>query len=182
MGEGWRGRVIKQKFVLIMLNLGCLLKIPVDCQGGRGSRTLVLGVEERADRVLKTDVIFQAMIWVRPQGHRSGPRTVPRISNTKGLGREEPEPEKERTGRIEEKQGRDGREISRKKSESGKVSPESNASEGPGQMGPENSPTPCWGSEPKIIFIPLIVLPGLCKIVPRVHAWFSSRDSMKFNV
>lgn len=98
------------------------------------------------------------------------------------MGREEPEPEKERTGRIEEKWGRDGREISRKKSEGGKVSPESNASEDPDQMGPEDSSTPFWGSEPKIIFIPLIVLPGLCKLIPRVHAWFSSRESIKFNV
>lgn len=78
MGEGWRGRVVKQKFVLIMLNLGCLLKIPADCQGGRGPRALVLGVEERAELILKTDVILQATIWVRPQEHRSGPRMVPR--------------------------------------------------------------------------------------------------------
>lgn len=49
-------------------------------------------------------------------------------------------------------------------------------------MGPENSPAPFWGSEPKIIFIPLIVLPGLCKLIPRVHAWFSSRESIKFSV
>lgn len=76
MGEGGRGRVVKQKLVLIMLNLGCLLKIPVDCQGGRGPRALVLRVEERAELILKTDVILH--VWVRPQEHRSGPRMVPR--------------------------------------------------------------------------------------------------------